>query len=69
MAHFGQLLLRRLDPDNVRTDLLVGIWKPPSGFTYLGHFRTAIDSMEHAHVITDLPQCQRHNGHRYDGDS
>jgi len=50
-AHFRQLVPRRLDPDYLHVDPLVGRWKPLKGFFDVGHYITATDSMEHAHVI------------------
>jgi len=59
LAHFRHLVPRRLDPDYLRADPFVGRWKPPRGFTDLGYFKTAIDSMEHAHVIWRSYQTRR----------
>ena len=59
MDHFRQLVPRRPNEDYDRADLLVGRWKPPMGFSNVGHFRTTIDSMEHAHVIWSPYETRR----------
>jgi len=51
------------DRDYERADLLVGRWKPPRGFFDVGHYITAIDSIEHAHVIWRSYETRRYLTH------
>jgi hypothetical protein len=50
-AHFKTLVPRKREEDYLHVDPLGGKWKPPREFSDPEHFITAIDSMEHAHVI------------------
>ena len=55
MAHFRNLIPRNLN-DEYDTDVapLADKWKTPSCFSYPGHYRDVIDSLEHSHVIWRL---------------
>jgi hypothetical protein len=51
LAHFKTLVPRKREEDYLDADPPMGKSKPLRGFSDLGHFRTAIDLMEHALVI------------------
>ena len=51
MTHFTDIILRIEDDayDPIVAPL-VSQWKPPRGFSNLGHYRAGIDSLDHSHV-------------------
>ena len=60
-AHFRNLLLRISNDDyDPVIAPLVTQWKPTRGLTDPGHYKDAIDSLDHSHVIWRPYERQRH---------
>jgi len=61
LAHFSNII-PRIDDDNYDPIVspLVSQWKPPRGFSNPGHYRPAIDSLDHSHVTWRPYQRRRH---------
>jgi hypothetical protein len=61
LAHFSNII-SRIDDDVYDPTIspLMSKWKPPRGFSDPGHYRAAIDSMDHSHVTWMSYERRRH---------
>jgi len=60
LRHFTNIILRIEDDAYDPTVApLVSQWKPPRGFSNPGHYRAAIDSLDHSHVTWRLYERRR----------
>jgi len=61
LTHFTNIILRIEDDAYDPTVApLVSQWKPPRGFSNPGHYRAAIDSLDHSHVTWRSYERRRH---------
>jgi len=59
--HFRNLIPRNLNEEYDPTVApLVDKWKPPKSFSDPGHYKNAIDSLDHSHVIWRPYERRRH---------
>ncbi|RHN50336.1 putative aminotransferase-like, plant mobile domain-containing protein [Medicago truncatula] len=61
LANFSNII-PRIDDDAYNTTVspLVSQWKPPRDFSNPGHYRAAIDSLDHSHVTWRPYETRRH---------
>jgi len=61
LAHFSNII-QRIDAEEYDLTVapLVSQWRPPRGFSIPGHYRAAIDSLDHSHVTWRPYERRRH---------